>query len=858
MKRFFFLLSLISPFFGIQAQTPAHDQEGDPIRYEQETEVHSITPDLERNLLQVSPAGDQIEGDYMGEIRFTKDGSRALVLNRTTNNMTVFQFETQEILANVPVGTQPVALDVTEAYAIIACLGSNEAYIIDLTDYSLAAAIPTAGQPSVVRTSPDGKRAFVGCDETDACEVIDLETLEKEYTIADFPVYLFKFSFITSGPRNAVFWSGFEVAPDNSYLVNGAGDDQGLFFYDTETGDPVDTLTEVLSSPQLAFSGDGSKLIAVDYGSPAKVYQIDAVTREVLHTYILSTDVSAFSTYSIHAVNTTGDKVYLPLSGNQSTIINLPDSTSTIISGIGSANWVGVSPDRQYAIHGGYYLSLVDFNSETIVNTNQGRPIAWGAVSPTQPYILAADQLRYEGVYFYDYEQDVVAYEGTKLPGSLLEGDNPYSVAFVPNSDFAITVNQLSRSASLINYGTANLESIIPLGDSEVYHVAVTPDGQYALIPLRLLNQVAVIDLSAKEVVATVPSGGNKPANIKFHPFLPIAYVVNAGSPDVIGMIEVAGADSELTNTFSAGNMGISWTNYGIRSGFEIHPDGGWAMVAASFDDQVHVIEAESGTIDETFDVPGFPLQIAFSDDGTFALVTLKNTNEVALFGFGSSAELIDIVEGPQNPTRVAWDSDQNRFAVCGNDDKAISYFDPFEAQFTGSQTFGDDLTPISVLYNDQGYEFALLRSANDELTPHQIRIEEDMIYDLPALPIHHFALSENGLLAAICHPGTDELSLTEIFIDGLREIRTSPRLEATSYPTPAKSSVTIELINAEQNERVTSAILYSNDGKQLRTLSGFNTQQIQLERGGLSSGTYICNLYNGRELIASATLIFQ
>ena len=63
MKRIFFLLTLISPFFGTHAQTLDQNQDGDPIRYEQNAEMLSSNPILERNLLQVAPAGDPIEGN---------------------------------------------------------------------------------------------------------------------------------------------------------------------------------------------------------------------------------------------------------------------------------------------------------------------------------------------------------------------------------------------------------------------------------------------------------------------------------------------------------------------------------------------------------------------------------------------------------------------------------------------------------------------------------------------------------------------------------------------------------------------------------------------------------------------------
>ena len=90
------------------------------------------------------------------DVTFTPDGSRFLVAQRETNNVTVFDWSTMAPLATVDVGTGPGGIACSADYAVVACGFSDEVYVIDLDDYTVVAVIPTGEQPWVVRVSPDG------------------------------------------------------------------------------------------------------------------------------------------------------------------------------------------------------------------------------------------------------------------------------------------------------------------------------------------------------------------------------------------------------------------------------------------------------------------------------------------------------------------------------------------------------------------------------------------------------------------------------------------------------------------------------------------------------------------------------
>ncbi|MCB0679768.1 MAG: beta-propeller fold lactonase family protein [Saprospiraceae bacterium] len=853
------ILASLLLFAGSTAQIPLDQAEGDPFSFETDRSHAPVLPkvaDQSRLELQSLAAGDQPEGDYLGEVAFSGDGKWVLATNRTTDNLTVFDWNTKAIVADIPLGQQPVALAAGDQYAVVACYSSDEAYIVDLSDFSVAAVIPTASQPATVRLSRDQQLAFVGCDEADLCEVIDLSTLTKSLSIPDFPVYLYKFSFITNGPRNSVYWSGFAVAPDNSYLANGAGG-EGIVFYDLSDGQAFDTLLAVADSPQLAVSGDGSKLIAVEYGSAGVVSQIDAADRSLLAQVALPANLSIFSTYSEPATNFDGSKAYVSLSGNQSAMVRFNTADYSLLASAGSPNWVAPSPDYQYVVHGGYYLSIVDFATETIVSQNAGRPIAWGAVSAAQNRLVASDPLRYEGYHFYNYvNPNSLSYETSKPTGSELEADNTYSVAIAPDGKTAVAINSLSQTASVVDLEQGELKGIVPLQNSEAYFAAITPDSRYALVPLRTNNQVAVIDLQTFELVQITSSGGSNPDLIRMHPDGTRAYVLNAGSSDVIGVIAVDGANSFLQQVIDVGNMGVSWTNFGLRSDLAIHPGGELALLAASFDDELQVISLESNTVVQTVDLPGFPLQIAISDDGFWAVVTLKNAAAIALLAIGNgTVTLEDTFPTGANPTRVSYDPATARFAVCSNDERRIEYFDPNELQFGTPSDAPDDYTPLAAVYGPAGGELQLLRSDNADL-PHYLLFEGAAYFELPALPIHYSDRSTDGRYAVFCHPGSDQISVFSFVIEHLQTL--SLQLPWTYTVSPMPFAERVHFYSPDASGDQVDLILYDRSGKRVLKQDGLPAGNFSLPRAQLPAGSYFYQIHLHGRLMAVGQLIAQ
>jgi len=201
-----FFLFLVLQF---QAQS---NQDGNPISQTDEPFISFETTVL-GNLATIE-AGDDVEGDFIGEYKYTPDGQQLWVAHRITNNITVINTSDKSIIQNIPLGTQPMDIGFSDDYAVVPCFSSNEVYIIDRTTFDIVLTESVSDEPAKVDVSPSGNIAVVGC-ESDVAEVFDLQTLQKTLTIPLFPVFISKFAFITSNPRQQVYFSNFKITEDD-------------------------------------------------------------------------------------------------------------------------------------------------------------------------------------------------------------------------------------------------------------------------------------------------------------------------------------------------------------------------------------------------------------------------------------------------------------------------------------------------------------------------------------------------------------------------------------------------------------------------------------------------------------------
>jgi len=706
---------------------------------------------LDETHINIDP-GMSPEGDYLGGVTFTPDGNRVLLTNRMTDNVTVFDWQTMEVLANIPVGKWPGAVATNDEYAVVACAFDNVVYVISLLDYGVVDTFATGEQPWVIRISPDGRYAYVACDIGDVCEVIDLETLQHERTIENFPICLQMFSWISNSGRNSATFSGFEVSPDGNHLI--VSDFEGrILFISTATGALEDAIGG-FGYCALALSGDGTTLVAIDeLVTPAVAYRIDFLS----HVIIDSVAINGYSYFlpfnGTAAVNLDGSKCYIPVSDNSSAMVRFETGDFVIydLNSTASAFWVGVTPDHRYAVSGQSRFSMVSFETETVVGSWWGLSQFCGAISPVGGKVVAYDWGRYEGIYFFDISNPASPnYRGKTISGQEPEGDAPYRVAIAPNGSKAVVSNTLSGNMSVVNLATLETEAILPAGDRST-EVEITSDSRWAVICATDGGTVKIIDLAVNVIAADLPTGAGT-STVTISPDDAYAYVGNVRS-DMVLVVMLNGAASAVIAEIPSGEMGISWAGFGVYSDVEVSPSGAYVLVAASFDNQVRVIETEGFSTVAILNVGDFPLQIAFGGSDDYAIVTnFLGDSYSVLHIDGAASEVVGTFPAGHLPLRLAYNPTGDFIGICLYAVGQVLKVDPHTGNVIGSDDYAAFGLVAQVAYDRFGEAVVLTTPTHLQLPQLHRGAEHSVLPGLPA----SFALLASDVLAIVAVPGPD------------------------------------------------------------------------------------------------------
>jgi YVTN family beta-propeller protein len=694
------------------------------------------------------------EGDSMGWPVFTRDGSRIILPNRMTDNVTVFDWATMQVLATIPVGQYPCGVDVSDDYAVVSCVFSNEVYVIDLDDYSVAAVIPTGEQPWVVRVSPDGTKAYVSCDIANTCEAIDLGTLTHGITIENFPVFLLVFTFGSENGRNSVGFTPFELTSDGGEIAVGDWAD-AVVFYSTETGAITHTVSGIPNCVQVEFSGDMQKLCAYSATDPIVIHQIDVAT----HTKTASVSLTGYQFGATHqiGVNQDGSKAFVSVSNNRSAFVRFATNDFTTLATTYSPFWIGTSPDHSLAISGQFRFSVLSFATEALLGLHEGNAQAFGAISRVGLRAVGHDPIRREGLYFYDYTTPGAGmYRGTSETGSIPEGDCPRRVAIAPDGSKAVVTNVLSNNASILNLATKSVEAILPIGE-RAQDVAITSDSRWAVVAGLGADAAVVIDLSTNTVAANVPTG-SRPGTVVIAPNDAYAYVGNISS-NTITVIRLQGAASVPVASIPCGEIGVVWANYGVLSGSAISPNGRYLLVAASFDDRVKVIDTTTNSVVADLVVGDFPLEIAFNGDGQYAICTNYFSNGYSVMRInGALSTVVGTFVNGQGALRLDHNPVLNQTGIGNYTSRTLANVNPATGALINTQSYAAYAALDKVLFDQDGAPIVLTASGNG--FSGRLHRGADHL-DLPAEP-SFFDYNAATQRAVVAMPGPDWVTIVD------------------------------------------------------------------------------------------------
>lgn len=696
------------------------------------------------------------EGDYLFQPAFTPDGTKVIVPNGGTDNVTIYDYETMEAIEIIDVGDYPCDVATTDDYAIIPCIFGDEILVIDLDDYTIAATFftPAGAQPCVVETSADGQYAYVACDINDQCEVIDLTNLTQLDPIEDFPVGLLTFSWISTGGRSSFSFSRFQVTPDGSYLVVGDAVNDVLFI-DPLTGAVDFSVADIPNCFVTCLSGDGSKTIALsDENNEFNAFQIDNTTHEITAQVTLTDNYMALNDV---VANMEGSKAFVGIGNNSSAIVRFETSDFITFTQTYTPFWMGISSDHQYAISGQYRLSVMDFESETMEDQLQGYTQSIGCVSPVDNKLLSFDPLRYEGVYFFDFEDpEDIQYNGKTIGGWPQEGDTPYRIAISPDGTRAVTSNSISENISIINMETYEVEAILEMEES-CDALAITHDSQWAIMGGYDLNTIKIIDLLTNEYVTSVYTG-QRPLMVSIAPDDSYAYIGNL-KQNSVSFVELDGENSSEVVEIPTGIIGLSWAAFGVRSSVEVDPTGQYVLVAASFNDMVQVIDVEQQEIVANLNVGVFPLKIVFNATGEYAAVTNYSGDTYSILQIdGANSSVVGTFNAGDGPLRLAYNPVNDEFGIINYSTKSVMNVDPVTGEVNSTDYYTQYGNPIQILYDTIGNPIVLTMST-DNAPGHIIR--NSLAIELPATP-SYFDYCPATHTAVVCMPGPDYVSVIE------------------------------------------------------------------------------------------------
>ena len=697
--------------------------------------------------------GEPPEGDFLGGMAFTRDGNRVFLCNRMTNNVTVFDWATMETLANIPVGTYPHGIAISSDYAVVACAFSDYVFLIDLSTLTVTDSIATGEQPWVVRISPDQHYAYVSCDIANTCEVIDLQTQTHVMTISDFPIFLSTWSWNSANGRNDVTFSEFELTRDGEHIVV-SGLDSTVKFINTTTGLVDFAVPGILAGATIGLSGDTTKAAALVYTNPLKVYQLDLLTHTVIDSVVLTGYTLG---YPCIAMNGDGSKAYTGVSNNRSALIRFDTHDFITFTQTYTAFWIGTSPDHRYAISGQYNFSVVDFVTEAVVGQAIGYSQSRGTVAPFDMRAVGEDPHRHEGIYFFDLATpNSPTYRGTTMSGELMEGDAPRRAAITPDQTKIVVTNELSDNVSIINVSTLETEAIILCGDGP-WEVEVTPNAQWAVVAGFNSNQAHIVDLSTNTVAANIPTS-SRPGTVAVSPNGDYAYVGTIAG-NTIAVIQLDGENSVQVADIPCGEIGVVWASYGVLSDVEVSPTGQWVLVAASFDDQVKVIDTQTNTVVASLTVGDFPLQIAFGATDDYATVTNYFSNSYSVMHIdGAASSVVGTFGCGSGPLRLAYNPVEDEMGIGVYTDKIVRHINPYTGELIESVSYVAYGNITGIGYGSAGEEIVM--TIGNGQTPSQLHRGADHIA-LPSSPTY-FGFDASGTLAAATIPGPDWVTVVD------------------------------------------------------------------------------------------------
>ena len=113
-------------------------------------------------------------------VRMSADGTLAYVANLNSNNLSIIDTESDQVVGTVNAGPTPRDVDATPdgRYLLVVNQSTNTVTVLDASNYSVIASIPVGTFPCAISIAPDGSAAYVTNRMSNDVSIIDLATFQ--------------------------------------------------------------------------------------------------------------------------------------------------------------------------------------------------------------------------------------------------------------------------------------------------------------------------------------------------------------------------------------------------------------------------------------------------------------------------------------------------------------------------------------------------------------------------------------------------------------------------------------------------------------------------------------------------------
>ena len=191
----------------------------------------------------------------------------------------------------------------------------------------------------------------------------------------------------------------------------------------------------------------------------------------------------------------------------------------------------------------------------------------------------------------------------------------PHEVAVSPDGTRVLTgeygpEDNHGSHIVLIDVATASVEARIDLGPGSRPHTPLfLPDGRHAVATMQESDQLALVDLEARTVVRTFPTGGRDGHMVRLSPDGSRAYVTSRGAEGTLSVIFLNEDRAPVVIPTGLGAEGL-----------DVSVDGREVWVANRREETISVIDAESLQVVATLESRSYSGRIEMGPDG-YAIV---------------------------------------------------------------------------------------------------------------------------------------------------------------------------------------------------------------------------------------------